>query len=76
MVLNRDSLHGTGNSGRLLEMLHGSDGYEKLISQLEQKEEASHRQAAEDEGQRKAQQEQPAGRNKRGRHAQEQRLGL
>ena len=31
--------NGAGNSGRLLEMLHGSDGWEKLALQLQQKEE-------------------------------------
>lgn len=51
-----------GNSGRLMEMLHGSDGWEKLASQLQHKEEADAQQAAvQDE------QQSPPGRCKRGR---------
>ena len=54
-----------GNSGRLLEMLHGSDGWEKLVSELHQKEEQEAQQQAIQEDQ--AQQQPPAGGRKRGR---------
>lgn len=37
---------GAGNSGRLMEMLHGSDGWGKLVSELQQKEEADEQQPA------------------------------
>ncbi|KAL3155661.1 hypothetical protein ABBQ32_012692 [Trebouxia sp. C0010 RCD-2024] len=39
-------LNSSGNSGRLMEMLHGSDGWGKLVSELQQKEEADEQQPA------------------------------
>ena len=54
----------TGNSGRLMEMLHGSDGWGKLVSELQQKEEADAQQAAVQADQ---QQQPPPNRRKRGR---------
>jgi len=58
-----------GNSGRLLEMLHGSDGLGKLVSELQQKEEEEvARQLAIREGEaQEQQQQQPGNRCKRGR---------
>ena len=53
-----------GNSGRLMEMLHGSEGWGKLVSELQQKEEDDAQQAAVQADQQ--QQPQPNGR-KRGR---------
>ena len=63
-------LTGAGNSGRLLEMLHGSDGWEKLALQLQQKEEEEakqqHQQAAQNEEEDGNQQsKQPAANRKR-----------
>ena len=59
-----------GNSGRLLEMLHGSDGLGKLVSELQQKEEeeVAHQLAIrEGEAQeQQQQQQQPESRRKRG----------
>lgn len=51
-----------GNSGRLMEMLHGSDGWGKLVSELQQKEEDDAQQAAV-----QAEEPPPAIRCKRGR---------
>ena len=59
-----------GNSGRLLEMLHGSDGWEKLALQLQQREEEEakqHQQQQEEEAQQHLQQKQPSESRKRGR---------
>lgn len=59
------SVIAAGNSGRLMEMLHGSDGWGKLVSELQQKEEDDAQQAAvqaEEE-----QQQPPPNRRKRGR---------
>lgn len=53
-----------GNSGRLMEMLHGSDGWGKLVSELQQKEEDDAQQAAVQADQ---QQQPPPNRRKRGR---------
>lgn len=53
-----------GNSGRLMEMLHGSDGWGKLVSELQQKEEDDAQQAAVQADQ---QQQLPPKRRKRGR---------
>lgn len=53
-----------GNSGRLMEMLHGSEGWGKLVSELQQKEEDDAQQAAVQADQQ--QQPQP-NRRKRGR---------
>lgn len=56
-----------GNSGRLMEMLHGSDGWGKLVSELQQKEEDDVQQAAV-----QAAEQQPAGkRRKRARNPKE-----
>ena len=58
-----------GNSGRLLEMLHGSHGWEKLVSELQQKEEEDVQRQAIQEEEEQQQQQAPAGRHKRGRPA-------
>ncbi len=61
-----------GNSGRLLEMLHGSDGLGKLVSELQQKEEeeVAHqlaiREGEAQEQQQQQQQQQSGSRRKRG----------
>lgn len=54
-----------GNSGRLMEMLHGSDGWGKLVSELQQKEEDDAQQAAVQAEEQ--QQQPPPNRRKRGR---------
>ncbi|KAL0022420.1 hypothetical protein WJX77_010601 [Trebouxia sp. C0004] len=60
-------LNSSGNSGRLLEMLHGSDGLGKLVSELQQEEEVAHQVAVrEGEAQEQQHQQQPGSRRKRG----------
>lgn len=56
-----------GNSGRLMEMLHGSDGWGKLVSELQQKEEDDAQQAAVQAEEEQQQQQPPPNRRKRGR---------
>ena len=56
-----------GNSGRLLEMLHGSDGWGKLVSELQQREEEeAARQQTMQEGEEQQQQPPVGGHRKRG----------
>lgn len=57
-----------GNSSRLLEMLHGSDGLGKLVSELQQKEEeeVAHQLAIREGEAQEEQQQHPESRRKRG----------
>ncbi|DBA68760.1 hypothetical protein WJX79_008804 [Trebouxia sp. C0005] len=61
-------LNSSGNSSRLLEMLHGSDGLGKLVSELQQKEEeeVAHQLAIREGEAQEEQQQHPESRRKRG----------